>query len=148
MTWDTMADPAEVGIALVSSASVVDALAGGRVFGVELPEAEVADQPRGAVVVAAVPGGGQSPGDADYVAVTVSRLDVRCYGLTPALAARLSLGVHEHLKAITHGLTVDGRFLVSHVRHVAGPVSYRATPGDVPVVVRTYDVMHADQTVS
>lgn len=131
---------------LAETCSGLSVIADGRVYGQELPEQEVGAQPRAAIVVASAPSG-EGFGDKDYRRVSVNRVDVRCYGESVNDAAVLSIAVHDALKRWRNGQTT-GKALVHACMRVAGPVFYRSPAADTPVMVRTYDVQHADELVA
>lgn len=142
MTDIDVVDPVVAMMELVKLSAGISTLAGGRVFGAELPEDEQAAMPRGAVVVSAAGIGTPPPGSKDFVAMRSTRLDVRCYGDSPADAGLLGACIDRHL----HGARrqrLPGGIVIWHATRIAGPVPYRAAPGDWPVSVWTYDLLHA-----
>lgn len=146
MTDIDAVDPIVAMIRLVENAAGISTLAGGRVFGAELPEDEMTHMPRGAVVIAGAGMGTPPPGARDHTAVRSTRLDVRCYAANPADAGLLGACIDRHLHAARRQ-TLPGGIVIWHATRVAGPVPYRAEPGDWPVSVWTYDLLHATTVV-
>jgi hypothetical protein len=139
-------DPVVAMVELVRCTAGLSAAAGGRVFGAELPAKEQGAMPRGAVVVAVAGIGSMPPGGGDVTAVRSTRIDVRCYGETPAQAGELGAMIDRHLH-VARRQTLPGGIVVWHATRVAGPVAYRSAPGDWPVSVWTYDLLHATSVV-
>ena len=135
-------DPVLLGVRMVALSPAVSEICAGRIFGAELPASEGASMPRACIVVASAGLGASPPGVNDYMHQKASRLDIRCYGSTPVEAQRMGLFVDRHMQAWDR-TTMSG--MVSWwAKRVSGPVTYRTDPGDWPVSVWTYDVLHAD----
>lgn len=112
-------------------------------YGGELPKSEndrmTERQPAGAPAVVLQLAGG--PGDRRYARWTQQRVDVRCYGQTPKLAAQLGLAVHDVLKRM-HGVRMDG-MLIHHAVAEAGLMALREPkPMDWPFVLQPWIVTY------
>lgn len=139
---DEIADNIAATIAVLKQSSAVIAACAGvpRVAGGEVPAGWVRDMPmRGIVVVPA--GGGGRPGSNDRVPVKVKRVDVRCYGRTPAEANTLALTVEHALQSWLSGIA--GGVLVHWFNHASGPIAYRTADGDWPVAVSSFQMQFA-----
>lgn len=112
-----MGDLAAATIAILDAAGVAD----GRVFGVELPDGEIASMPRKCAVVRPA-GGATSTG---YMPTGRLRLDVRCYGATPYEAAEVEAAVAAVLHHYRGGVTVHGRV---HWFRQAGGINHLRDP--------------------
>lgn len=138
----TIPDPlVAVRIYLLADAGVA-ALASTRVFAAELPSAEASEMPRATVVIAAAGGGGASPGARSHVPVGGVRIDVKCYGASPAEASELHYATLSALKTIGRTF-VDGTLLHSCVVE-GGPFSLREPDVDWPLVLSTYQLLAAE----
>lgn len=120
----------------------VSAIASTRVFAAELPSTEASNMPRAAVVVTAAGGGQASLGARSHVPVGSIRMDVRCYGETPAAASALHYAVLSALKAIGRTF-VDATLLHSCVVE-GGPFNLREPDVDWPLVLSTYSLLAAE----
>lgn len=138
-------DPVLVMMELVKLSEGFSSLAAGRVWGAELPEAEQDTMPRAQIVIAASGVGASPPGVHDHTRLAVTRIDVRSYGTDPFDAAVLSATLDRHLHAARRQTL--SAMVVYWCKRVAGPITYRAAPGDWPVCVRTYEMMHATSLV-
>lgn len=129
------------------TALVTTAPAAARIFVGELPEVEAQAQPRSAVLVQPA-GGLPEPGTAQ---LAQPRIDVRCYGRTPNEAWRLSLQVHESLKAIQRRIataTSSGdKALIHSATPSGGPTLLRDNDGQWPMVLRTYTLFVSEVAV-
>lgn len=115
-----------------------------RVHGAEIPDSRVPAMPERCAVVRAAGGPGVAPGTSDNAPITVYRIDVLCYGRTPAEADLVALSVKHALKRWRYGQT-SGRHLVHWFHHVAGPVPLRDPDGDWPVSIVTFQMQMADE---
>ena len=113
-------------------------IAGGRIFGVELPKSEAAQMPRQAVIVR--PAGG--PEDVAFEQITTDRLDFICFGRTVTGAYRVSEDVHRRLKFFNGG-TFSGRKVHNFTRS-SGRGFFRDPDTDWPVYVETWLIRAAD----
>lgn len=141
MPADDILDPTIITREMVAAAPGVSEATSGRVYGVEVPEAEAGAMPRSCVVVIPNGLGTPPPGQSDYVRANVSRIEIRSYAASPAEAGRISALVDVHLHQ--HGRQIIRGTMVWWATRVSGPVSARVAPGDWPCVIRTYDVFHA-----
>lgn len=141
MPADEILDPTILVREMVLTAPGVSEIAGGRVWGSEIPEYEASQMPRPCVVVITNGLGTAPPGQSDYVNVNVTRMEIRAYGQSPAEAARLSALVDTYLHQWRRR-TVRGT-LVWWATRISGPIAIRVAPGDWPATIRTYDVLHA-----
>jgi hypothetical protein len=130
---------------LSASATVTTAMGGtSSVYGGEIPKGQIASMPKRAAVVAAAGTPGIGPGTADNVPVSVSRVDVRCYGRTREEADVVALAVAHALKAWDRGQT-SGRHHVHWFHRTAGPVPLRDPDTDWPISVVTFQLQMADE---
>lgn len=113
-------------------------IAGGRIFGTELPKAEAAQMPRQAVVVRRAGG----PEDVSFQQIITDRLDFICFGGTVTDAERLSVDVHRRLKFFNGG-TFAGRKVHNFTRS-SGRAFFRDPDTDWPVSVETWLIRVAD----
>jgi hypothetical protein len=95
----TVADPIEALAAFLKADAGVASIVGTRVFGGELPRAEISSMPRQAVVLLPAGGGAQGLGFQEW---GDQRVDVDCYGATPRDGWLLYLAVNAALKQLSH----------------------------------------------
>jgi hypothetical protein len=93
-------DPIAEIVTLLKDGTAVAALAGARVYGGQLPQAETGEQPRAAVVVSPAAG----PGRAGVMKIRRNRVDTTCYGATLNQAWKLHLAVREALETMEPSL--------------------------------------------
>ena len=117
-------------------------IAGGRIFGVELPKSEADQMPRQAVVVS--PAGG--PEDVTFQQVTVDRLDFICFGATVTDALQVSTAVHRRLKFFDGGMFAGRK--VHNFTRSSGRSFFRDPDTDWPVFVETWLIRVADIAVA
>lgn len=136
-----MPDPvAAVVAALKADADVAD-LAGGRVFGGELPAREAKSMPRAAVVLKPAGGGLLGAATADY---GDQRLDVDCYAATPLSAWELYLAVYTALKALRR--SVHAETLVHWAKPSTKGTLARDPDTDWPITVSSWQVLAGEST--
>lgn len=85
-------------VANLRAAPAISALAGTRVYGLELPAAEAPHMPRHVVVLS--PSGGVDSALTHSLPLESQRVDVRCYGATGLEAVRLRRVVRHHLRGL------------------------------------------------
>lgn len=130
-------------VVVVKADAGVAALAGTRVFGLELPEAEAASMPRHAVVLRAS-GGAQLTGG--YLRHEAQRVDAFSYGATPYEAMRLDLAVQPALKQLRR--QVASGVLIHWVGAAGGYAQFRDPDGDWPAVFRSWQAFYAEQAAA
>lgn len=128
-------------VALLKADTAVAAIAGTRVYGGELPEADAPFMPRAAVVI--TPSGGERENGVDYL--TRPHIDVRSYGATQREGWLLDQAVHDYLK---HNLRKSAaNTLVHSVSPDTGPFLMRDADGQWPMTFSTYRVLAAEVAV-
>ncbi len=136
-------DPIEALVTLLAADAGVAALAGTRVFGVELPRAEADAMPRKSLLLRPAPAI-QRP--IDTVPLDRIAVDVFAYGETPYQAAALSRAAHLALKAMRR--SVVGSALLLAAWRVGGPIVIRDPSKDWPAQVETWAVDVAECEVA
>ena len=117
-------------------------LVGNRVYGTELPRPEISGKlgPRGNVIVREAGGAGQiGKGFQNY---GDSRIDVLCYGATPAQARQVSRRVHPILDDL-HRITRED-CLIHWCRQITAPLSLRDPDIDWPYSFSSWQVLAAE----
>lgn len=138
------ADPIAALVELMKADAGVAAVASTRVFGGELPAAEAASMPRGALVI--VPAGGTSLTAGSDARHDTQRLDVMCYGATPYEAQRLRDAAHAALKPIRRA--VASATLIHWVQPAGGFTTGRDRDAGWPVAAQSYQVFYAEQAAA
>ena len=108
-----------------------------RVHGAEIPDSRVPAMPERCAVVRAAGGPGVAPGTSDNAPITVYRIDVLCYGRTPAEADLVALSVKHALKRWRYGQTSGRHAHVSGLAHAAPPGAAPTSAADAPTRART-----------
>lgn len=133
-----MTDPLAAIKALLLADAAVAALAGHRVYGIELPASEAAHMPRKAVVVR--PAGGISP-VGGFVDLTGGRIEIIAWGETAYEAALLAGAVFGALKPVRR--EVAANVLVHWIEDAGGPTAIRDPDTGWPAAVQPYQVLYA-----
>lgn len=131
-------------VAVLGADPSVAALAGARVFGVELPQAEAASMPRAAVVVQ--PAGGVSFARGSYIEHDTQRIDLFAYGATPFEANTLRATCRRVLKAVRR--QVVGGVLIHWAEPAGGFSAGRDADADWPRAFQPFQIFHALKEVS
>lgn len=116
---------------LLADADVLE-LSAGRVYGVQIPPANIGAMPTATVVVKRAGG----PGDASRIPWSRSRIDVFCYAATPSLAATLELAVFQALKLLDTALIGNAKLFDAII--LTGPIDLREPDTGWPSVIRSY----------
>lgn len=127
-------------VAFLKADAGVAALAGSRVFGLELPAGEAASMPRHAVVLRA--SGGPSLTAGSYAEHATQRIDAFSYGATPFEAERLRRTVFDGLKPLQR--VVAAGVLVHWVDPAGGWSTLRDPDGDWPVAFQSFQAFFAE----
>lgn len=138
----TAADPVGALVALLKADAGVSALTT-RVFGQELPAAEVGSMPRLAVVIAASGGAALTAGS--YAEHEAQRVDVFCYGATLFQAEGLRRAVHAALKQIRRN--GDHGALIHWAQPAGGFATRRDPDADWPMSFSSFQLFYAEQGV-
>ena len=136
------ADPIAALIAILMAEPQVAALAGTRVFGIELPRSEAASMPRQAIVLQ--PSGGPTLTTGSYLEHTAQRVDVFAYGETPYQAHRL--GRAAAFKQFRR--RVVGAVLVHSVDPAGGYFTGRDPDADWPLVFQSFQTLYAENEIA
>lgn len=129
-------------VALLKADAGVAALAGTRVFGLELPRDQVDAMPRKGVIVR--PSGGVSP-LGGYVEATAERVDAISWGGTPYEADRVSMAVLVALRrARRQVVDVAGTGVLIHsAEEAGGRLSIRDEETGWPAMTQAFQVLYA-----
>ena len=127
-------------IAWLKADAGVAALAGTRVFGLELPGTEAASMPRHAVVIKA--SGGLSITAGSYAEHASQRVDAFCHGATPYQAESLRRAVDDALKPLRRA--VSSGCLIHWVEPAGGFATLRDPDGHWPVAFQSFQVFFAE----
>jgi len=136
------ADSMKALVAIMQADTALTALLGTRVFGGDLPRAEVPSMPRKCMVLKYA---GGSP-NSDYVELTEFRIDMMCYGETPFDADQVRRAGHDVMKILSR--KVQSNVLIHRANHSGGPISLRDRDTEWPLVLNSYDVLAAEQAIS
>lgn len=139
-----MADLIGALAAMLKADAVIAALAGARVFGGELPEAEASFMPRAAIVLAF--SGGTSLTGGSFVEHDTQRIDLFAYGATPRDAEGLrdaaALALRRLRRSVWAGVLI-------HWAEPAGGVTGARDPDAAwPRAFQSFQVFHALVPVS
>lgn len=131
---------------LRADATVTAVVPSAQIYAGSMPVAEAGAQPRKSVTIQL------AGGRADYGRNTLGRvrIDVKCYGSTELEAIVVSNAVHESLKLLTRRRVTSGSpvitpTLVHSVSLEGGPLGLTDEDGKWPFVLRTYEVLYAEQ---
>lgn len=116
----------------------VSAEVGGRIYGTELPVAEVAYMPRATIVVAASGGAGSGAGARSRAPWVQNRIDVRCYGETPYAADQVHNAVYRALTQTAWQVYGDTAIVDAEVS--GGPLPGRDGDADWPYTLGVYTI--------
>ena len=106
-----------------------NAAVGTRIYGIGLPEAEVPNQPRGAVILRPFPATGA--GDSSFANLQTTGVDIVCYGKNERESGSIEKAMADHLKSMSRYLFGD---VLLHVANRAGSPSFFRDPSyDFPV---------------
>lgn len=130
-------------VQLLGADADVAAIAGGRVFGGELPAAEAAHMPRGALVVKL--SGGTSLTADSYVEADTQRIDLVAYGATPREADRLLELAAKVLRQVRR--TVAAGVLIHWAKSAGGHLPGRDRDAAWPFAWHPFQVFHSLQEV-
>jgi hypothetical protein len=130
-------------VALLIADASVAAIAGGRVFGDELPETENAAMPRAALVVVA--SGGPSLTGGSNAEHDTARVDLFGYGATQEEANRLIATAALSLRRIQR--VVSAGTLIHWARPAGGATGARDAQLAWPRAFQSFQVFHALQEV-
>lgn len=114
-----------------------------RVFGAELPPAEVSNMPRECAVIKASGGPGSDMG---YMKTNRNRYEIRTYGRTPLTAWDAHLAVHDALKQMVP--TVTNNTKLNNAVQVQGPMQLRDPDVNWPFVLSSYSISASEVTVT
>lgn len=128
-------------ILLLQAEAGVSALAGSRVYGLELPRHEAAHMPRPLIVIE--PTGGIMPPYTQSLRLDAARIDTYCFGETPMRAMELRRAVRLALRGVSR-LRV-GSTLLHWVRPAGGYASGRDPQTGWPRVWESWSVLAAEQ---
>jgi hypothetical protein len=131
-----VADPIEGLVEFLQADAGVSLLVGSRVYGGELPRADVTSMPRTAVVLKPAGGGLLGTAFQEYGDI---RVDVDCWGETPRAAWILYLAVNAALKQLRHEESAD--VLLRWARPSSRGVSARDPDTDWPVCLSSWQVL-------
>jgi len=131
-------------IAILKADAQVAALAGTRVFGIELPKSEAASMPRQAIVLQ--PSGGATLVGGSYVEHTAQRVDLFAYGETPYQAYILGRAAAVALKQIRRRVAVA--VLVHWVDPAGGYITGRDPDADWPIVFQSFQAFYAETEIA
>ena len=134
-----MADLVGALIAYLKADAATAALAGGRVFGGELPAGETASMPRAAIVLAA--SGGSSMTGGSFVEHDTQRVDLFAYGATPREAEMLCDTAALALRRLRRG--VVGAVLIHWVQPAGGALGARDPNAAWPRAFQSFQIFHA-----
>jgi len=137
-----MSDPVSAIVAILKADSAVSALAGTRVYGEELPQAEADAMPRKGVVIRS--SGGVSP-VRGRMRHTGGRVDAICWAETPYQANLLNRAVFDALKSVLRRrVALDaGGVLIHWIEDASGPLSLRDADTNWPAVTQSFQIFHA-----
>lgn len=123
----------------------LNTLIAGRVYGLELPQAQSASMPRNAVVLNLAGG----PGSRDYVRIGMFRVDVWNYGENPIAALKVQRASHDLLKAIKHKekIVSGSGVLLHNAIESSGPNYFKDPDTDWPVCIESW-VVTASEVVT
>ncbi|MFQ5775862.1 MAG: DUF3168 domain-containing protein [Kiloniellaceae bacterium] len=138
------ADPIAAVVAFLKADAGVAALAGTRVFGLELPAAEAANMPRKAVVLRA--SGGPSLAAGTYLDHDSQRIDLVSYGETPFEAERLRRAIFDALKPVAR-LVVNST-LVHWIEPAGGFATQRDPDAAWPSAFQSFQVFFAESAAA
>ena len=129
-------------VVLLKADAGIAALVGARVFGLELPRAEVNAMPRTSVIVR--PSGGVSA-VGGYVEAAAERVDAISWGATPYEASGVSLAVLVAMKrARRRVITVAGTGVLIHsAEEAGGRLSIRDAETNWPAMTQAFQVLYA-----
>lgn len=112
-----------------------------RIFGGTLPPEEADDMPRAAIVLRPMGGPGT-----EWLRTVDQRIDIACYGATPAAAYSLALLVYDALAWLTKRSIGSGK--VYRVVPELSPLSLIDPDTDWPYAVASYLVTSSRESVS
>lgn len=122
MTVAAMPDPVAALVAWLRTQTVLTSLTATRIYGAELPTAE--GMPRKAVVVRASGTGFRGNGvDYHTVPIVAMRVDIRCYGETPAEAMAVYRALRPVLKSLRR--TTQGTCVLHWCNPETGAIAER-----------------------
>jgi len=124
-------------ITYLQAQPAIEALVGARVYGLELPPAELAAMPRQTLMLRWSGGIGGS-----YRLLSVWRLDVWAYGATPYEAGALHRVAHSVLKHLSR--EVSGGVLLHSLEEGGGPLPIREPETYWPAVVQAWQLFAGD----
>lgn len=135
-------NPLEALINFLVADAVTNALVSGRVFGGEIPQAEITSMPRKAVLLQ-VAGRGLSAFDRTDMPLQGVRVDCLCYGETPYEASKVLWAAYGALKAL-YGYAPSSGAPIKSAVIVAGPIQFRDAVTGWFTTVLTVQVLAAE----
>lgn len=131
-------------VAFLKADSGVAALAGARVFGLELPASEAVSMPRKAVVLQT--SGGVRLTAGSYARHDTQRVDAFAYGETPFEAEALRRAVFDALKPLRR--EVSAGVLIHWVEPAGGWSTLRDPDAAWPAAFQSFQVFFAEQAAA
>lgn len=131
-------------ISFLKADSEVNTISSGRVFGGELPQAEVISMPRTAIVLRQSGGGFMS--GRSYIEINDPRVDILCYGSTPSQADAVYRAMHPALKQMRRN--VRGNCLLHWAHRTTSPLSLRDPDAEWPMVLSVWQVLYSEREVA
>lgn len=126
-------------VAMLKADTALSAAVSSRVYGGELPKAQITDMPRAAVVVSRAGGGFIGGGYQDYGDL---RINVACYADTPRAADIIYGLVHDALKQMRRGVWSE---TLLHWANVSSEgVTGRDPDTDWPVCLSSWQVLASE----
>jgi hypothetical protein len=138
-----MADLEGALVAYLKTDAFIAAMAGTRVFGGELPEAETASMPRACIVLRA--SGGVSLTGESYLEHDTQRVDVFAFGPTPREATRLMRAAFYALRSLRR--SVHAGCLIHWANAASGSIAGREPVTEWPRQFQSFQVMHGLLTI-
>jgi hypothetical protein len=135
-------DPMAALIRFLKADADTAAMAGTKVYGGELPDAQVQGMGQACIVLRKT-GGSLMPISASYVEVSDVRVDAYAYGSTPLQADRLYRCLAGALKQMRSNN--QGRTRLYWARPAGGPISLREQDTEWPLTLSTWQVMWSER---
>lgn len=129
-------------VTYLKAQSAIISLIGTRVYGLEMPKADAASNPRKTIVITNAGGIGK---DSD-MDVFKWRLDFKCYGETPFEAEKVWRTLRPELRDLDRNVTSSTTLY--NATHSAGPFYFRDQPTEWPHIIDTWLVKIQDTVVT
>lgn len=140
-----VADAIDAAIAIAKADAAVAALVGARVYGMELPIADVGSMPRACIVIRA--SGGAPPSYTEGTAqLQAMRFDANCYGATMYDADHVRRALRGAYRTVSR--QVIQSVLVHWINPAGGLLSFRDPDTDWPRAVETWQILTAEQAAT